>query len=174
MSLDGGNAAHGGSSHPLRGTPTKRSTGSAYRPHSIEFLVDHVGRHIVALKQVAVETAKIAIDPFAFLYLFDAIHRRSLAFIKELRLIFPFDLLHLAHQVIAQRRQVSGGTRGHTACYRPAINNDHRPPALAKLIGRRQAGNAAPHDDYVAPFVTLQRDGLRRHRNRHPKRFAGH
>ena len=77
----------------------------AYRPHSIEFLVDHVGRHIVALKQVAVETAEIAIDPFALLYFFDAVDRRGLAFIEKLRLVFPFDLLHLAHQVIAQRRQ---------------------------------------------------------------------
>ena len=74
---------------------------SACRPHSIKFLVDHVGRHIVSLKQVAVETAKIAIDPFALLYLFNAVHRSSLAFIKELRLIVSFDLLHLAHEVIA-------------------------------------------------------------------------
>ena len=74
---------------------------SAYRPHGVELLVDHVSRHIVALKQVAVEAAKIAIDPFALLYLFNAVHCRSLAFIKKPRLIVSFDLLHLAHQVIA-------------------------------------------------------------------------
>jgi hypothetical protein len=51
--------------------------GSAHRPHSIEFLVDHVGRHIVALKQVAVEAAKIAIDSFALLYFFDAVYCRG-------------------------------------------------------------------------------------------------
>jgi hypothetical protein len=74
---------------------------SANRPHSVELFVDHVSRHIVALKQVAVETAKIAIDPFALLYLFNAVHCRSLAFIKKPRLIVSFDLLHLAHQVVA-------------------------------------------------------------------------
>jgi hypothetical protein len=78
--------------------------GRTCRPHRIKLLVDHVGGHVVALKQVAVETAKIAIDSFALLYFFDAIYCRGLAFIKEPRPIFPFDLLQLAHQVIAKRR----------------------------------------------------------------------
>jgi len=63
--------------------PDQTLDGGTYRAHSIEFLVDHVGGHIVALKKVAVETAKIAIDPLSFLYFFDAIHGSSLAFIKE-------------------------------------------------------------------------------------------
>src|ERR1700722_657389 len=71
--------------------------GRAYCPHSIEFLIDHVSRHTVALKEVTVETPEVAIDPFVVLDFLDAVDRRDLAFIEELRLLFPLDLLHLAH-----------------------------------------------------------------------------
>jgi hypothetical protein len=53
-----------------------------------------------------------------------------------------------------------GGTRRRTACYRPAIDNDDRPSALAQLVRRRQPGNTAPNDNCIVPFVPLQRDGL--------------
>ena len=146
----------------------------ADRPHGIEFLIDHVRRHIVALKEIAVETPEIAIDLFVLLNLLDAIDRRGLALIKELRLLFALDLLHLAHQIVAQRRQMRRGARRHAARDGTAIDHDDRASALAQLIGRREACDSAANDGHVAPFVSLQRDGLRRHGNRHPKRFAGH
>ena len=71
------------------------------RAYGIEFLIDHVGRHIIALKEIAVQAPEIAIDLFFLLNLLDAIDRRRLALVKQFRLCFALDLLHLAHQIVA-------------------------------------------------------------------------
>ena len=70
----------------------------------IEFLVDHVRRHIVALEKITVQSPEIALDTFRFLNLFNAVNGRGLALIEKLCEIGPFDLLHLAHKVVAERR----------------------------------------------------------------------
>jgi hypothetical protein len=88
--------------------------------------------------------------------------------IEKLCEIGPFDLLHLAHKVVAERRQMSGGARRHAACNGSAVNNNDRAAELAQLISGREPRNSAADDRDVALLVSLQWGGLRRHGNRHP------
>ena len=53
----------------------------AYR---FELRVNDIGGHSIALEEIAIEPAKIAIDVFAFLNLLDAIDGGRLAFIEDL------------------------------------------------------------------------------------------
>src|ERR1700712_5855964 len=46
----------------VEGNTDQTLDGRADGPHGIEFLIDHIRRHTVALKKIAVETAEVAID----------------------------------------------------------------------------------------------------------------
>jgi hypothetical protein len=70
----------------------------------VQFLINHVSRHSIALKQKSVEAPEIAVDPVFILDFLNAIDRRGLALIEELRLFDTFELFHFAHQIVAQRR----------------------------------------------------------------------
>jgi|1185.fasta_scaffold55984_2 hypothetical protein len=147
----------------VEGNADQTLDGCADGSHGVELLIDRVGRLTVALKQIAVETAEVAVDPFLVLDLLDAIDRSSLAFVEQLRLLLAFDLLHFTHQVVAQGRQVSGRACRHAARYRAAVDHDDRSAAPAQLIGRRQAGDSTADHGYVALSVSWQGNSLRRH-----------
>ena len=49
----------------VEGNADQTLDGCADGSHGVELLIDRVGRHTVALKQIAVEPAEVAIDPFA-------------------------------------------------------------------------------------------------------------
>jgi hypothetical protein len=131
--------------------------GGADRMHRVHFLVDDVCRHISSLKEIAVEPAEVAIDRFLLLNLLNPVDRSRLAVAKKLGRFEAFDLRHLADEVVAQRRKVSRGTRGHAARDAGAVDDHDRLAAFAKLIGGRNAGDTSADHHHIASRVSRQR-----------------
>src|SRR5436190_7586537 len=94
---------------PLEGNADQPVNGRADLAHRLELLVDDIGGHVLALEQVAVEPAEIAIDAFGLLDGFDAIDCGRLALVEKTGSLQPPDPLQLAHEVVAQWREVRRG-----------------------------------------------------------------
>src|SRR5882757_3613890 len=83
--------------------------------HGIHLLVNDFCRHILPLKQIAVQPAEIAVDIFARLDFLDPVDRSRLAVAKELRYFLSLDFRHLADEVVTQRGKMCRRARSHPA-----------------------------------------------------------
>ena len=88
---------------------------------------------------------------------FDAVDRRFLALLECPRDVFAAKLDQSAQAIVANRREMRGGARGHAARDRPLIENNDGMTGLAQLIGCGQARDARANDDSVAGEVLRQR-----------------
>jgi hypothetical protein len=86
-----------------------KGTRHAYEPVNlganvadrVHLLVNGVGGHIAALKQITIEPAEVTFDPLLALDFLDAVDGSGLAVAKELSRVASPDLGHLADEIVA-------------------------------------------------------------------------
>ena len=88
--------------------------------------------------------------------LLDPVDRRFLALLEQARGFLAAQLDQRADAVVANRREVRGGARGHAAGDRAAIDDDDLLSRFGKFIGDRQAGDAGADHHRVAALPSLK------------------
>ena len=99
----------------------------------------------------------------------DAVDRRLLALLKQPRRLLAAQLDERADAVVADRREMRRGARGHAAADRAAVDHDDRLAGLRQFIGAGQAGNAGAHDHGIAALIAAQARRVGRDLGLHPQ-----
>ena len=89
--------------------------------------------------------------------LLDAVDGGLLALLEQLRGFLSAQLDQRAQTVIADRREMSGGARGHAARDRAAIENDDLAAGAGQLVRHRKAGDPGADNHRVAAQAALDR-----------------
>src|SRR3954469_15698911 len=102
----------------------KTVDGSTDLAAAVELVVNDLGIGVEGLKQVAVEPAEIASNPFLLLDFLDAIDGGGLALVKPAREMIAPQLDHLGRQIVAQRREMGCRPGGDAASNGSAVDHD--------------------------------------------------
>ena len=105
--------------------------------------------------------------------LLDPIDRGFLALLKKPGGFLAAQAGERTDAVVADRREMPGGPRCHSAGDAAAVDNDHLLALRHQLIGNGQASDACADDDGVATEVALEARGVRGYRLMHPKGSRG-
>ena len=137
--------------------PLDRPAGLAHRLVLLVLLIARLFRvHPQRRKQERIQPPEIARNVMGSDDLLDTVDRRLLALLKQACGFLAANFDERAHAVVANRREVGGGTRGHSAANRATIDNDHRAAGHCEFIGDRESGNAGPHHHGVAALAALK------------------
>jgi hypothetical protein len=118
----------------------------------------------IALHQVAVEAAEVAVDLLGRDDGGDLLDRAGVALCRHSRAVGAMPVLELVVAVVERIGQVRRGAQRGAAADRPVVQHHHRAALPRQQVGGRQPGDAGADDADVAARVLGQR--LRRGQRR--------